>query len=79
MNGKKSFVKKIDLRGKGFPGTIITLAKVAKSLKSKEFLLVLTDDRETVEQAREWGERVSWASVTSDRKDNYWILRVKRL
>jgi len=76
---KKKPVRKIDLRGKGFPTTIIIMAKEAKSLDPRSLLLVLTDDRETVEQAREWGERVSWASVTSDRKERYWIIHIKRL
>jgi len=78
VTGKKQ-VRKIDLRGKGFPTTIIIMAKEAKSLDPKSSLLVLTDDKETVEQAREWGERVSWASVTSDRKEGYWVIHVKRL
>lgn len=76
---KKRKVRKIDLRGKGFPSTIIILAKEAKSLNPKSTLLVLTDDKETVEQAREWGERVAWASVTSNRKEDHWIIQVTRL
>jgi len=79
VTGKRKLVKKIDLRGKSFPSTLIIMAKEAKSLNPKSSLLVLIDDRETVEQAREWGERISWASVTSDRKEGYWILRITRL
>ncbi len=76
---KKRKIRKMDLRGKGFPSTIIILAKEAKSLNPKSILLVLTDDKETVEQAREWGERVPWASVTSNRKEDHWVIQVTRL
>jgi len=75
--GRKK-VRRIDLRGKNFPLTIIILAKEAKSLSPKSSLLVITDDLETVEQAREWGERVSWADVSSRKEKDYWVLRVMR-
>ncbi len=79
MKEYKRQAKRIDLRGKSLPMTIIILAREAKSLKPKSSLLILTDDRDTVEQAREWGERVSWAHVTSQRKEGYWVLQVLRL
>lgn len=77
--GPKKIERLLDLRGKRAPFTIVAIARQAKALGARESLRVLIDDKRTVEEARDWAERMSSISIQTERLEDHWAILIETL